>query len=110
MEFSRQNTEVGLPLPTQGDLPNPGIKLSSPALAGGFFTTEPPGKPKSMVQTLKAEVAVAKRKAVAPGHAWKLQELSPVSAPEPSLPGGLTQWEQIHFQSLFHPRGPGTQQ
>ena len=30
------------------DLPNPGIKptsLASPALAGGFFITEPPGKP-----------------------------------------------------------------
>ena len=31
-----------------GDLPDPGIKpasLASPALASGFFTTEPPGKP-----------------------------------------------------------------
>ena len=28
-----------------GELPHPGIKLTSPALAGGFFTTEPPGKP-----------------------------------------------------------------
>ena len=27
------------------DLPGPGIKPASPALAGGFFTTEPPGKP-----------------------------------------------------------------
>ena len=27
------------------DLPGPGIKPVSPALAGGFFTTEPPGKP-----------------------------------------------------------------
>ena len=27
------------------DLPGPGIKLVSPALAGRFFTTEPPGKP-----------------------------------------------------------------
>ena len=28
-----------------GDLPNPGIKPESLALAGGFLTTEPPGKP-----------------------------------------------------------------
>ena len=28
-----------------GDLPNLGIKLSSPALASGFFTTKPLGKP-----------------------------------------------------------------
>ena len=27
------------------DLPRPGIKLMSPALSGGFFTIEPPGKP-----------------------------------------------------------------
>ena len=36
-----------MPFPTLGDLPNPGIKtesLASPALAGRFFTTEPPGK------------------------------------------------------------------
>ena len=44
MEFFRQEYWSGLPFPSQGDLPNPGIKLPSPALAGGFFTTEPPGK------------------------------------------------------------------
>ena len=32
-----------MPFPTSGDLPNPGIELVSPALAGGFFTSEPPG-------------------------------------------------------------------
>ena len=30
------------------DLPHPGIEPVSPALAGGFFTTEPPGKPSDM--------------------------------------------------------------
>ena len=35
----------GLPFPFPGDLPDPGIKPKSPALAGRFFTTEPPGKP-----------------------------------------------------------------
>ena len=37
----------GLPFPPPGDLPDPGIELMSPvspALAGGFFTPEPPGK------------------------------------------------------------------
>ena len=43
--FSRQEYWSGLPFPSPGDLPNPGIKLSSPALAGEFFTTELPGKP-----------------------------------------------------------------
>ena len=45
MEISGQEYWSGLPFPSPGDLPNPGIKLSSPALAGEFFTTEPPGKP-----------------------------------------------------------------
>ena len=34
-----------LPFPSPVDLPDPGIKPASLALAGGFFTTEPPGKP-----------------------------------------------------------------
>ena len=45
MEFPRQGYRSGLPFPSLEDLPNPGIKPMSPALAGGFFTTEPPGKP-----------------------------------------------------------------
>ena len=45
MEFSRQEYWSGLPFPSPGDLPHPGIEPESPALAGGFFTTESPGKP-----------------------------------------------------------------
>ena len=39
MEFSRQEYWSGLPCPPSGDLPDPGIELMSPALAGGFFIT-----------------------------------------------------------------------
>ena len=45
IEFSMQEYWSGLPFPPPGDLPDPGIKAVSPALAGGFFTTELPGKP-----------------------------------------------------------------
>ena len=48
MGFSRQEHWSGLPCPPLGDLPDPGtelVSLLSPTLAGGFFTTEPPGKP-----------------------------------------------------------------
>ena len=45
MGFSRQEYWSGLPFPSPGDPPNPGIKPVSPALADGFFTAEPPGKP-----------------------------------------------------------------
>ena len=49
MEFSRQKYWSGLPFPTPGDLPNLGIEfvfLGSLALAGRFFTSVPPGKPR----------------------------------------------------------------
>ena len=45
MGLSRQESGSGLPFPPPGDLLDPGIKLTSPALAGKFFTAEPPGKP-----------------------------------------------------------------
>jgi len=44
MGFPRQEHCSGLPFPSPGDLPDPGIKPVSPALADGFFTTEMPGK------------------------------------------------------------------
>ena len=44
MGFSRQEHQSGMPFPSSGDLPSPGMKPASPALAGGFCTTEPPGK------------------------------------------------------------------
>ena len=43
--FPRQEYWSGLPFPSLGDLPDPGIEPAPPVLAGGFFTTEPPGKP-----------------------------------------------------------------
>ena len=45
MGFCRQGYWSGLPCPPPRDLPDPGIELVSPALAGEFFTAEPPGKP-----------------------------------------------------------------
>ena len=44
--FSRQEYWSGLPFPSPGDLPNPGIIPASLTLAGGFFTKELPGIPK----------------------------------------------------------------
>ena len=45
MEFPRQEYWSGLPLPPPGDHPDPGTELESLALAGRFFTIEPPEKP-----------------------------------------------------------------
>ena len=52
MGFSRQEYWSGLPFPSLGDLSNSGIEPVCPALAGGFFTTEPSGKPLVSVMLL----------------------------------------------------------
>ena len=43
--ISEKNTRVRCHLPSPGGSSDPGIEHTSPVLAGGFFTTEPPGKP-----------------------------------------------------------------
>ena len=45
--FPRREYWSGLPVPSPGDLPGPGIKPVSTALASISFTAEPPGKIKS---------------------------------------------------------------
>ena len=47
MGFPQQESWSGLPSLSPGDLPDPGIEPVSPALVGGLFTAEPPGKLKN---------------------------------------------------------------
>ena len=59
MGFFRQEYWNGLPFPLTGDLPDRGMEPTSPAspaLAGGFFTTEPPGKPTTWGQIIKISI------------------------------------------------------
>ena len=53
MGFSRKEYWSGLPFHSAGDLPDPGIKPTSPALASGSFTAELPGKPTLTMLQLK---------------------------------------------------------
>ena len=56
MGFLKQEYWSGLPFYSPGDLPDPGLKpvsFVSPALAGKFFITEPPGCLKDMLSILK---------------------------------------------------------
>ena len=46
IEFSRQEYWSGLPFPSPGDLPYPGIEPGSPALQPDSLPSEPPGKPR----------------------------------------------------------------
>ena len=55
MEFSRQEYWSGLPFPSPGDLPDPGIEPGSPTLWADALLSEPPGKPLSSSRNLQTE-------------------------------------------------------
>ena len=59
MGLHRQEYGSGLPFPSPRDLPDPEMEtasLASPALAGGFLTTESPGKPPRSLEGLIANL------------------------------------------------------
>ena len=55
MGFSRQEYWSGLPFPSPGDLPDPGIEPGSPALRSDALPSEPPGKPLGSFQFMSLE-------------------------------------------------------
>ena len=58
MGFPRQEHWSELPCRPPGDLPDPGVEPASPALAGGFFTAEPPGKPSLLVHKIVVQLTI----------------------------------------------------
>ena len=52
MGFSRQECWSRLPFPSPGDLPNPGIEPQSPTLRADALPSEPPGKPKVVIEAV----------------------------------------------------------
>ena len=89
LEFSRQEYWSGLPFPFPGDLPHLEIEPMSPALAGRFFTTEPPGKPTAGIDSLRIRIYVIRSGSL--GLIW--------DKPVISRTGPL-----VSLQSLFHER------
>ena len=79
-EFPRLKYWCELSFPSPGDLPNPGIEPVSPALAGRFFTTDPPGKPSQPRKTYSLLVGIIK------AQYWE----SP--------------WRQKHQKLIFRPK------
>ena len=62
IEISRQEYWSVLPFLTPEDLPKPGTEPMSPAFAGRFFTTVPPGKPKlTILQKLTSKLTILKK-------------------------------------------------
>ena len=56
MEFSRQEYWSGLPFPSPGDLPDPGIEPGSPTLRADTLPSEPPGNPNGYECNIKMKV------------------------------------------------------
>ena len=84
MGFSRQEYWSGLPCPPLGDLLHPGIEpesLASPALASGFFTTAPPGKPLFPPE----EIPVERLECDGVSCAWTAMGASVLSPPDSLL-------------------------
>ena len=63
MEFSRQEYWSGLPFPSPGDLPDPGIEPGSPALQADALTSQPPGKPHMYKEPSKLNTQSSRKQA-----------------------------------------------
>ena len=74
MDFSRQEHWSGLPFPSLGDLPNPGIESESPALQAGSLPSEPPGKPHLLLtfNNINNDYCYSQHVCVLSGEAWKI--------------------------------------
>ena len=84
MEFSRQEYRSGLPFPSLGDLPDPGIELRSPALQGDSLLSEPPGKPQGGCAQVICTCYAVSHEGLE--HSWILEaagspETSPLQTP-----------------------------
>ena len=68
MEFSREEYRSGLPFPSPGDLPDPGIESGSPTLPADSLPSEPPGKPNhwSLVVNLASPLSRGGGKSLVP--------------------------------------------
>ena len=58
MGFSREEYWSGLPFPSPGELPNPGIEPGSPALKADTLTSEPPGKIRPSGNTWNSQACI----------------------------------------------------
>ena len=76
MGFSRQEYWSGLPFPSLGDLPDPGIEPGFPALQADALLSEPPGKPGMLPETFRKCLSVPRASYSKQGCAWGCPLLS----------------------------------
>ena len=81
MGFPRQEYWSGLPFPSPGVVLDPGIEPGSPSLAGGFFTTEPPGQLAHRIGPNLTPLTVPESQPVFSHHTGSALVLSSVFSP-----------------------------
>ena len=100
--FSRQEYWSGLPFPSPRDLPDSGIKPTSPGMTGRFFTTEPPGKLSEIeIHTKKMKLDDTKKQILETLNKSLINHYLELVTPE--LSSNLKQSNHFLFQSqLLH--------
>ena len=71
MEFSRQEYRGGLPFPSPGDLPDPGIEPGSPALQANSLSSEPSGKPILCMCVSLSVICLTDETIISSQNSWK---------------------------------------
>ena len=102
MGCPRQEYWSGLPFPSLVDIPHPGTEPSSPAPAGEFFTTAPPGKPMPLRYKTPNPPAEPPRRGLAATSTLDLPEGPTEQWPQSGIPRDRPGNDT---QSLF--QGPG---
>ena len=103
MGFPRQEYWSGLPLPSPGDLPDPEIEPVFPELAGRFFTTELPGKPKLLIQFSSVQSLSCVRLFVTPWTAAHQASLPITDSQSPPKPMSIESVMPSNHLTLCRP-------
>ena len=104
MEFPRQEYWSGLPFISPGNFQDSGIELESPALAGRFFTTEPPAKPKNSYLPPCWKIA---RDGVMVWPVWENSLPVPQKVKDPAIPTPSNlalenNWHSLWEKNVYH--------
>ena len=71
MGFSRQEYWSGLPFPSPGDIPDPGIEPRSPTLQADALTSEPPGKPNNSKICMEIQETLNSQNSLGNEQSWR---------------------------------------
>ena len=98
--ISRQEYRSGLPFPTPGDLPDPGIESRSPALQADTLLSEPPGKTVDTIPAAAAAAAAAAKSLQSCPTLCDPIDGSPPGSPVPGILQARTlEWVAIAFSN-----------